>query len=323
MRLEEIALEKLRRAAEESLPAQQRLAEKELARARLNLQKAQAEYDKVSWRSDIASLPQALALQQATLEYEIAEARYKLQGLSDIDLQLAAQEIKVQQARRALQELEEQTDPTRERDLTKAKLNVQAIERQMEERRLRAPYDGRIVAIGLNAQSVAQPLSVRPKIGDNIPAFVPIIALARPDQLEIAIPAERGRATELVVGQTVSLTHGPAPGRSFTATVVAIPVHSLNTGAQPAPPQVVRIGLPADAPPLSIGDYVEIQVVHKVHADTLVLHPLAVRRFSGRTFVVVEEDGKQRRADVKLGLETPDLVEIVSGLREGDKVVGP
>jgi multidrug efflux pump subunit AcrA (membrane-fusion protein) len=323
LRLQEITLERLQRTAQQTIPAQQELAAKELDRARYNLQKAQAEYDKVAWRSDIAALPQAAALQQATLDFAVAEARFKLQAIGDIDLQIAAQEIQVKQARAAVQDLEQATDPALERDLTKAKLQVQSLERQMEERRLRAPYAGRVIAVGLGVQGIQNVLAVRPKIGDNIAAFAPLIALAKPGQLEITIPADRERVSELAVGQVLTASHGLARDRPFSVRVIALPVHTLSGGARPASPQVVRVEISADAPPMSIGDYVDITVVNKASTAALFVHPAALRRFLGRTFVVVQDGDKQRRVDVTTGLENRERVEILSGLNEGDVVVGP
>ncbi len=58
--------------------------EEEIREAKANMMKAedamalaQTEYDKVSWQSGVGVTPQALALQRATLDYEIAKARYE------------------------------------------------------------------------------------------------------------------------------------------------------------------------------------------------------------------------------------------------------
>lgn len=322
LRLQQITMERLQRSAQQTVPVQQDQAQKELERARLSLQKAQTEYDKVSWRSDVGATPQAMALQQATLDYQIAEDRYKLQSVGDIDLQISAQEVQVHLAQLALQQVQEQTDPSLERNLAKAKLQVQAIQRQIDDRRLRAPYAGRVVAVGLNARGLQQGFGQRPKVGDSIPGFAPLIILAKPGQLEVDIPSEREHATELTVGQAVSITHSSARNRPFTGQVIAMPVQTLSTGDKPAQPQTVRIALPQNAPPMSIGDYVDVEVVNKVHTDAVFLPPAAVRTFMGRSFVVIREGGKERSVNVTLGLSNDLQVEILSGLHEGDVVVG-
>ena len=57
--------------------------------------------------------------------------------------------------------------------------------------------------------------------------------------------------------------------------------------------------------------------------DVLWLPPAAIRTFEGRKFVVIQEGAIQRRVDVTVGIESDDRVEIVSGVEEGDVVVGP
>jgi multidrug efflux pump subunit AcrA (membrane-fusion protein) len=322
LRLAQITLQRLQRSAQQVAPVQQDQAQKELERARLTLQRAQAEYDKVALRPDVGATPQAMALQQATLDYQIAQDRYKLQTVGDLDLQIAAQELQVHLAQLALNEIQDKNDPSLDRNLTKAKLQVDAIQRQIEDRRLRAPYAGRVIAVGLNPRTFQQGFGQRPKVGDNIPGFVPLIILAKPGQLEVDIPAEREHATELTIGQVVSITHNSARDKSFTGTVLALPVQTLSSGAQPSLPQTVRIGLSANAPSMSIADYVDIEVINKTHTDTLFLPPAAVRTFTGRSFVVIQDAGKQRRIDVTLGLANDLQVEILSGLKEGDTVVG-
>jgi len=66
-----------------------------------------------------------------------------------------------------------------------------------------------------------------------------------------------------------------------------------------------------------------VRAVLEVKDDVLWLPPLAVRDFGGRRFVVIEENGRQRRVDVTVGIQSADRVEIVSGLEEGQVVLSP
>ena len=73
---------------------------------------------------------------------------------------------------------------------------------------------------------------------------------------------------------------------------------------------------------LNPGDLVRVNVVIERKDDTLWLPPAAIRTFSGRTFVVVQEGDVQRRADVTVGIQSTDRVEIKEGLEEGQIIVG-
>jgi len=322
LRLQEIALERLQRSAAQTRPVQLDQARKELEQARLTLNKVQAEYDKVSWRSDVAALPQAAALEQATLAFQIAEDHYKLQTTNDLDLQIAAQQVQVDLARLSLTQAQEDVDPSLERNLEKARLQVETLQRQIEERRLRAPYSGRVVAVGMNLRTIQSSALRRPVVGDAISAFLPIVVVAKIEDLEVNVAADSENATLLSAGEVVSITHRATGARPFLATVLAIPVQILSSGDKPAQPQAVRIALPADGPAMAIGDYVDVHVVNKVSENTLILPRAAMRQFSGRSFVVVRSDGRDRRADVTLGLLNDAQVEILTGVRDGDIIVG-
>jgi multidrug efflux pump subunit AcrA (membrane-fusion protein) len=74
---------------------------------------------------------------------------------------------------------------------------------------------------------------------------------------------------------------------------------------------------------VAIGDPVTVDVLANIHPDTLFLPPAALRTFGGRTFVVVTEGGRERRVAITVGLHNQDQVEILSGVAEGDRVIGP
>ena len=57
--------------------------------------------------------------------------------------------------------------------------------------------------------------------------------------------------------------------------------------------------------------------------DVLWLPQSAIRQFSGRNFIVVQNEGVQQRVDVRLGLEGDGRVEILEGAEEGQTVIGP
>jgi hypothetical protein len=74
---------------------------------------------------------------------------------------------------------------------------------------------------------------------------------------------------------------------------------------------------------MASGSLVEITMPLQVRQNVLWLPPAAVRTFQNRTFVVIQTPDGQQVADVEIGLRTPDRVEIISGVAEGDVVVGP
>jgi HlyD family secretion protein len=57
-------------------PEDIQVAAAELLAAHTNVRQAQSEYDKIAWAGDIGQTPEAVALEQATLAFEAAQARY-------------------------------------------------------------------------------------------------------------------------------------------------------------------------------------------------------------------------------------------------------
>jgi multidrug efflux pump subunit AcrA (membrane-fusion protein) len=71
------------------------------------------------------------------------------------------------------------------------------------------------------------------------------------------------------------------------------------------------------------GDKVTVMIQLASKQGVLWLPPDAIRKAGGRTFVIVNSDSGPKRVDIEIGLQTRDRVEILSGLTEGQVVVGP
>jgi multidrug efflux pump subunit AcrA (membrane-fusion protein) len=65
-----------------------------------------------------------------------------------------------------------------------------------------------------------------------------------------------------------------------------------------------------------------ITITIEEREDVLWLPTSAIRQFSGRHFVVIQNDSVQQRVDVKLGLEGDNRVEILEGVEENQTVIG-
>jgi hypothetical protein len=84
----------------------------------------------------------------------------------------------------------------------------------------------------------------------------------------------------------------------------------------------VHFQLEDDSTPLVLNDAVVVTITIDEREDVLWLPKAALRSFQGETFVYVEVGDVQRRVNVTVGLEGTDRVEIVSGLEEGQVVIG-
>lgn len=320
---EQLRLEALRQNSTTRTALERSQAEIALEQSRVRLKNAQASYDRAAARPGVEASPEAAALQNATLEFQLAEVRYRLATLDESDNDIALQEIQVKLQELEVQQYAEPDTAALERKITSATIQVEGLQRRIEDRRMRAPYDGIVIAVGVEVQGYGGrgTVSTLPTTGQSIPAFATLVIVAKREGLEINVSSSAQRVDELAVGMPVTVTHPLARNAPFVSEITALPVKSPD-GAVATGAQVVRIALPPTAPPATIGDYVEVLVVKTVRTGTLYVSPSALRQFGGRTFVVVQEGDKQRRVDVSVGLKNDQQVEILSGLQAGDVLVG-
>jgi RND family efflux transporter MFP subunit len=116
------------------------------------------------------------------------------------------------------------------------------------------------------------------------------------------------------VGQTVLLRSDAFPGQRLAGTVRDI----TPAGDPVARTYRIRVLLPDDTP-LRVGMSVEANIVVREKADALLVPAAAV---SQDAVYVVDGSRAVRRA-VTVGIRGTQAVEILSGLKEGERVVAP
>ena len=260
-------------------------------------------------------------LERAQLESQRAELLLQqARDAGDTD-EIALQEVALQLAQVNLREIESRVDPSLEQAVARAKLAVAALERQVAERRIRAPFAGQVVAVGINLNSMRGPLEP-PQRRAEVPAFSPFIVIVEPEPVELIISSQAARASDLVIGQEVTAIHRWAQDEPFPVSISQLPTISSGDRFIPGFPGSIHLAVEGETPPLVAGEFINIEVVAAVRDDTLLLPDAAVRRFGGRTFVVVQDGDRQRRIDIRTGLESQGMVEVLEGLEEGDVIVG-
>jgi len=252
-------------------------------------------------------------LSLGNLEHERVSAELALQGaeLQTNQAEVVAAEIALSQAvtedERRLAEAQladaQNQAEARQLALDVLRADIAWLEAEIARRQVAAPFDG-----------VLQSVSVRP--GDSVPAFAPVAVIVDPSQLEVTAELSPADLSLLGVGQAVTVTL-PNRQASYPATIRQLPA-----GFEAAGGNLVHISLPETAG-LTPGELANVAVILEERQDVLTLPPAAIRTFQGRTFVIaIEPDGTRRRYDVRLGLQSDALVEIVAGVEAGQVVLG-
>lgn len=330
----------LTKAQNEDPSPRQIVAKANLEKAQIALQHAQGAYDKIAYSDTAGSSSQAAALQQATLDYEQAQANYELAmqdidnrgydldlmdrevALAQLDLEeLEAKGIKPQLAQEVsmaqleVNILERGTDPIYKNNVERARLNVEKLQAAIADAQIIAPFDGQVMSLSLTE-------------GRDITTFKPVAIVADLEELEVSANPLDSQLQELVEEMPVTISLSSRPGEEFPGFIRRLPYPYGGGGRSQGVEEEdtsTRIGLEASPREIGLeqGDLVRVEVVLEEKPDVLWLPPQAIRTFDGRRFVVVQDGEAQRRVDVKIGIEGEDRVEIEDGLTLGQVVIGP
>jgi RND family efflux transporter MFP subunit len=238
----------------------------------------------------------AAAVEQAKAQLE--NARLNLQRNQQMFERGIAAGKEVEDARTAL--------AAAQAALEQANAALSTANRNVERATVRSPISGQVVK---------RMVSVGEQVDGT--AAQPVIEIANLDRVELAanVPAEHlGR---IHAGQTAAVVTDAFEGKTFSGSVLAIaPAVDATTNAG-----LVRIRINNPGRALKVGMFAEAHVALEEHRDALVVPPPAVVRLDeGAVVYVVTGDTAQRTA-VKVGLEKPDAVEILDGLKEGQTVL--
>jgi multidrug efflux pump subunit AcrA (membrane-fusion protein) len=221
-------------------------------------------------------------------------------------------------ARLRVEELKSGVDPLVFLEVEQRRLDLKTVQNKVERSRLIAPFDGQILSINLTP-------------GSQVGAFSLVVTLADPDELEITTRPAAEDLAVLWVDQPATVQLLSRIGQDYPAHIrllprVAVPSTEPQSPAAGAEQvrdedQAAHIILDEDLP-LTLGEAATVVIQVDRREGVLWLPPGALRTFQGREFVFVLENGVQRRVDVTLGLRSAERVEILSGLEEGQTVVG-
>ena len=315
VRAAELRLAKLQASVNESQMVSARI---NLENARSRLANAQNEYNKSldrSWEREDVRQSYAQAVHDAESGVEIAQAQFdeavQASERNAYDIELAQMDLNLSK----LQETEVQAGL----DVTRTQLSLQRLQDQLNNARIEAPFDGVILELNILE-------------GTQVQGYNPVFLLADPSQLEISADLQDSQMSVLTEGMPVVAEFVSHPGDQLAGVIRRLPYPYSGGGQSQGlqttqdQDQSTRISFTTVDPVAAgyrIGDRLNVTIELDRSVNTLWLPPQAVRTFEGRSFVVIQEQGVQRRVDVRLGISAPDRVEILDGLTEGQVVVAP
>jgi membrane fusion protein (multidrug efflux system) len=230
------------------------------------------------------------------------EEKARLAAL-DVDLQEANRQLKrvVNLAKKNAASAQLLDEQQAEVNALKAEMNV--LKTQMLALAVRAPFDG---VLGLRQVSVGA--LVRP--GDAITTLDDLSTLKVDFNIaEVHLPS-------VAIGQNIRATSIAYPDETFTGQILSIGsrVDAATRAIQ------IRANINNENFKLRPGMLLQINLQKKL-LNTLVLPEASLVPIEDKQFVFVVKDDAVTRTQVKIGLRKPGIVQIISGLAEGDLVV--
>lgn len=191
-----------------------------------------------------------------------------------------------------------------QREIARAQAELRGIDQLRDSLKLLSPINGVVLA------REAEP-------GTTVVAGQAVLRLVDPERLWVRARVDQARAQGIAVGQGVEIQLRSDPGAALPGRVARIELQSDAVTEE----RIVNVAFD-DAPASQcLGELAEV-VIHLPGARAaLTLPRAAVTHAGGQTGVWRAVDGRARFQPVRVGMQTAEQVQIVSGLAAGERVI--
>jgi HlyD family secretion protein len=281
LEIRQLQLDKARAGAS---PEEIEIAQANLRKAALAKRVAQAAYDEIADEENAEASPEALALQQATIDYQIAQRNYERLVNGPRTDELSALE----------------------KQLESAQLALERGRAQLEEMRLITPLSGTVVRVEANE-------------GEMVSAYRPVVVIADLTSLQIIAEVDEIDVAEVAPDQEVTIRLDAYPGQTLPGTIV-----SLAPAASPQQGSTVyeaMVKFDAGRLTLRLGMGANLKIITLEKEGVLLVPNRAIQPIGRRKVVKVVDGRRIREVEVVTGLSNESETEIVEGLAEGQRIL--
>jgi membrane fusion protein, multidrug efflux system len=154
-------------------------------------------------------------------------------------------------------------------------------------------------------------------LGDYVTTSTPLLTVQTVSPQRASFQVPERYADQLKVGQQVTFRVAALVGREFSGRVDFVnPLVQL-----PGRTITVKAVVPNSRRELQAGMFIEVRLATAVRPQAVIIAEDAVLPIQGGSFVWVVQNGKATRRQVELGVRTPGLVEVRTGVESGEQVV--
>jgi RND family efflux transporter MFP subunit len=255
---------------------------------------------------DLIDLEQTSRVKQARAVRNEAEknkerirklSEQKVLSESELEVATVNYEVALNQFQNALEEVR-----NRQAILKQRRAEYDLARQQLEDTTIRAPFDGAVQ-------------ERRANLGEYLPEGTPVVTLVRIDPIRLRVEVSERDAHRIRADQKV---------RVFVEGDTNIYRGQITRLSPAITEQNRMLVVEADVPSggvLRPGSFARAEIVTAGDSPALTVPPAAIVTFAGIEKVFVVEDGKAVEKFITTGDRTQDRVEIVAGLKEGERVV--
>jgi HlyD family secretion protein len=296
-------------------------------------QLAQARGDLLTAETDLNNArtggpPDEVAQLQGSLQNaktQVANLERTQKALQELLTKQAATQEEVAQnqaalatARANLQTLQEKTDALAQRASVstqsatlraqQAKDQIAGLEEKLRSASVTAPFDGTLYSLPVAKGDFV-------KVGDVL------AQMANLRQVRVRAFVDEPDLGSLAANQTVQVKWDAMPNRIWGGRIEQVPKQVVARGSRSV--GEVLCSIDNDKLELLPNVNVEVRILVNEEHDALVIPRGAVRYDNGQHFVFVYGGDEVRRRDIKVGAASLQKYEVLSGLKEGDRVALP
>jgi len=242
---------------------------------------------------------------QTLVEIETGNLNFDIEQ-AQIDLKKA--EIKLNQLK--AQNADDYSMEIGQLDVDSLELRLQQLNKQLSESKITSPISGIVTYVNQIKQ------------GEVVPAYQSIIQVAETSTLQLQYTAINAKdISDVKLGMEVNAT---LKGQSVKGKVVQTP--------SDVPPDVLQkdpevygksllISLPTLPKAATVGEMADIEIITAKKENTLIIPKNGLRTLMGSNYVQVLVNNTKREIDIEPGIISSTEVEVMKGLKEGDKVI--
>lgn len=198
-----------------------------------------------------------------------------------------------------------------EAQISEIQAQIEQVENRIGNMTVKSPIDGIVMTKASEVGSVVQPGALLYTVGSSGTPYL------ESDILADEIGAVKEGDTVLINNEDLGIKDAKGKVRKIYPTAFS---KTSELGIEQKRVKI-EIGLDDNIPELRSGYDMNIKVITESKTGTLIISDKAVFEYQGKSCVFVDDNGTAKLRQIEKGIESDDRIEVVKGLKEGERVI--